>query len=187
VRTEAGKDLNELSAIAAGTGPGSYTGLRIGLSAAKGLCFGLDAPISGMPTLEILVYELRSGQLKFDAADVLHPMIDARRMEVFSALFTSTGSAISESRPVLLSDEQCAALPSDKLHIVFGDGADKATELWARHAHIQHVPGVRPSALGLSACAHAYFLRNAFSDLAYLVPEYGKEANVAQPKAQRPQ
>ena len=178
VMREAGKGMHDLNAVAVGIGPGSYTGLRIGLSAAKGLCFALDIPLIGLGTLDVLTHELRaSGAAPVDPG-VLHPMVDARRMEVFTRPMEGPGILGSAARPLILDDAWCMSLPTDRVHLVFGDGADKATDLWARHAHILHVTGIRPSARGLATAAADAFHRKAFADLAYLVPDYGKDANV---------
>jgi len=181
VMREAGKELKEIDAVAVGIGPGSYTGLRIGLSAAKGLCFALDVPLIGLGTLDVLGYELLGSGYMTNAKDVLHPMVDARRMEVFAKQLDQHAKANGEARPVVLDDAWCTALDVGHRHIVFGDGADKATDLWSKHACIAYAPAIRPSVRGLSAMADLAFERKDFADLAYLVPDYGKEANVTQP------
>jgi len=176
VLREAGIAMSGLDAVAVGIGPGSYTGLRIGLSAAKGLCFALRIPIIGIGTLETLV----GASGRRDGA--LFPMIDARRMEVFTQRF-SDGEA-GEERPLVLDDawaEQVGACT------VFGDGADKADALWAKHAGVTHVHGIRPHARAMVALAEQRLREGRTDELAYLVPRYGKEAKVTQPKkAQRP-
>lgn len=182
VMREAGVGLNDLDAVAVGVGPGSYTGLRIGLSAAKGLCFALDIPLIGLATLDVLAHELRASVGVPSETDVLHPMIDARRMEVFTRTMEGPGIHASAAKPLILEDAWCVSLLTDRVHLVFGDGADKATELWPKHAHIQHVPGIRPSARGLATAAAEAFQQKDFADLAYLVPDYGKDANVTAPK-----
>ena len=180
VMQEAGRELKDLDAIAVGTGPGSYTGLRIGLSAAKGLCFALGKPLIGIGTLEILLAELRSGYHAFGPSDRLFPMVDARRMEVYTKPFDASGAQLAGTAPLILDDAWCAERQEQGRTFVFGDGADKATELWERFPEMVHVPGIKPAMHGLSKCAAERFAEKQFSDLAYLVPEYGKPANVAQ-------
>lgn len=177
----AGRELKELDAVAVGIGPGSYTGLRIGLSAAKGLCFALDVPLIGLGTLDVLGHELLGSGTALDVNDVLHPMVDARRMEVFTKQLDHHANADSGARPMVLDEVWCTALDPGRRHIVFGDGADKATELWATHQHIVYVSGIRPSVCGLSRLAEIAYGRKDFADLTCLVPDYGKEANVTQP------
>jgi tRNA threonylcarbamoyladenosine biosynthesis protein TsaB len=181
VMDDAGLPLARLDAVAVGIGPGSYTGLRIGLSAAKGLCFALDKPLIGMGTLDVLCHQLRSAE-ELGPTDRLQPMIDARRMEVFTRTFDTAVVPLSDTAPYILSDGWSEAQPRDRRTLVFGDGADKAAVLWSPYEHLRHVVGVRPSVHGLARCAEAHFREGRFSDLAYLVPDYGKEANVAQPK-----
>jgi len=181
VMEEAGLSLNELDAVAVGIGPGSYTGLRIGLSAAKGLCYALDKPLIGFSTLQVLVHSaLRSG---VEADAVLWPMIDARRMEVFTQPFAADGRTLGPVTPVILSEEWVAAAEGPR--VVFGDGADKAADLWKNGSTIRHLPGIRPTAAAAFVEVERRFAEGAFDDHAYLVPEYGKAANVAQPKSTR--
>jgi tRNA threonylcarbamoyladenosine biosynthesis protein TsaB len=181
VLKDAGKSLRDLDAVAVGIGPGSYTGLRIGLSAAKGLCFALDIPLIGLGTLDVLAHELVRTGFVAQASDVLHPMVDARRMEVFTKELDAGCGSLGPARPVVLDDAWCAALTPGHRHIVFGDGADKALELWSSHPDPVHVISIRPSMHGLTVAAHLAFRKKAFADLAYLVPDYGKDANVTQP------
>src|SRR5436190_8235185 len=175
VMAEAGPALPDLDAVAVGIGPGSYTGLRIGLSAAKGLCYALDKPLIGLSTL---------GTLTRSALDVgatgpqLWPMIDARRMEVFTQAFDGEGLATGQAMPLVLNEEWAAAAQG---RMVFGDGADKAASLWEGRAGITFVRGIRPSAVAMFTEAGRRFSTKSFDDLAYLVPEYGKAANVTQP------
>lgn len=176
VLREAGCAMNELNAVAVGIGPGSYTGLRIGLSAAKGLCFALHIPIIGIGTLETLVSAsgIRDG--------VLFPMIDARRMEVFTQRYAE-GMA-GEEHPLVLDEAWAQQVGACS---VFGDGADKAEALWMKHVGITHLRDIRPHARAMVALAEQRLLEGLIDDLAYLVPRYGKEAKVTQPKkAQRP-
>lgn len=176
VMSEAGSSLKELDAVAVGIGPGSYTGLRIGLSAAKGLCYALEIPIVGISTLRALHAAARTRQpsMTVDA----WPMIDARRMEVFTQQFGADGQAIDAPAPVVLDGDWAS---SHAPALVFGDGADKAGDLWLREG-ITHIPGIRPHASAMALEAEQRFAQGSFDDLAYLVPTYGKAANVTQPK-----
>lgn len=177
VLADAGVRFADLHAVAVGTGPGSYTGLRIGLSAAKGLCFALDKPLIGMGTLEVLLHQVFATQ-QLPGASRLVPMVDARRMEVYTRAFDGAGQPLDTTRPVELDEAWCAAqVPGT---VVFGDGADKAAALWRQFPHLVHVPGIRPAVQGLARCAQGYAAAGRYGDLAYLVPEYGKPANVAQ-------
>ena len=169
--------LSDIDAVAVGIGPGSYTGLRIGLSAAKGLCYALDRPIIGIPTLATLVQAARNTHGPFTAEP--WPMIDARRMEVFTQAFTSTGGPIGVVSPLVLDTSFTGV---EVTRLVFGDGADKASELWSGATNVDHLPGVVPSARHMLPLAEERFRSARFDDLAYLIPDYGKEANVTQPR-----
>lgn len=182
VLREAGVEMRALSAVAVGVGPGSYTGLRIGLSAAKGLCYALEIPLIGMSTLDVLVHELLSRTTALPADAVLMPMVDARRMEVFTLEADHDGTHRSEARPLVLEEEWATSLPQGRTTLVFGDGADKAAMWWEGRSGVLHVAGIRPAHHGLSRLAGALHANGAFSDLAYLVPDYGKPANVTQPR-----
>lgn len=177
---EANATMRSLEAVAVGIGPGSYTGLRIGLSAAKGFCYALGVPIIGVNTLHTLVAALgasteaaRRNEQRDTINDQLHPMIDARRMEVFTG---------DPPRGLVLSEEWIATLDPSRRHIAFGDGADKAVDLWKSQDRVTHVPGIRPLARAMAGLAMERFDAQRFDDLAYLVPLYGKEPNVTQAK-----
>lgn len=181
VMAEAECDLRKLDAVAVGIGPGSYTGSRIGLSAAKGLCFALDRPIIGISTLRTLCERAKAmGAVPFESTDTFNPMVDARRMEVFTQSCNADGMPLEEMAPLIL-DEAWAGQEGVK-RFVFGDGADKATALWKDQPTIVQIPGVRPSAGAMAREAERCFTAKEFDDLAYLVPAYGKAANVTQSK-----
>ena len=171
VLDEAGVAMHRLDAIAVGTGPGSYTGLRIGLSAAKGLCYALGKPIIGISTLATLVQaaQQRHGPL----AGTRWPMVDARRMEVFTRPFGPHGDPLAAAAPLVLDDAWAGRSAG---HVVFGDGADKAVHLWRAHPAVAHLPGIRPTAAAMLGIATQRFHAGDLDDLAYLVPTYGKEA-----------
>jgi tRNA threonylcarbamoyladenosine biosynthesis protein TsaB len=177
VLKEAGSTLSDVDAFAVGIGPGSYTGLRIGVSAAKGWCFALDRPLIGISTLRTLVEAALDHDI--DPKATLWPMVDARRMEVFTQSFDPSGEIRGASTPAILDGIWIEG--AGKGAVVFGDGADKAADLWKEY-QIRHLEGVRPSAALMIPIAERRFQAKEFDDLAYLVPEYGKPANVTQPR-----
>jgi tRNA threonylcarbamoyladenosine biosynthesis protein TsaB len=176
VMAEAGLNLKDLQAVAVGIGPGSYTGLRIGLSAAKGLCYVLGVPLLGISTLHTIAQAALAGGRDFDGE--VWPMVDARRMEVFTQPHDASGSARAPHAPLVLSEEWAVQRPA----LVCGDGADKAVELWSNAPTIVHLPGVHPTAAAMFTEAERRMAMEQFDDLAYLVPDYGKAANVTQPR-----
>ncbi len=178
VLAEAGLSFTDIDAIAVGIGPGSYTGSRIGVSAAKGWSYALNIPIIGITTLRTLVEgALASG---IAGAKELWPMIDARRMEVFTQPFSAKGKILGAMEPVIIDQAWIAQRPAGT--IVFGDGADKAVEFWNPNNTIVHLPQITASAKLMLKEADRRMIAKEFDDLAYLVPSYGKPANVTQPK-----
>lgn len=180
VLAEAGAGWKDVAAVAVGIGPGSYTGLRIGLSAAKGWCFARAIPLFGLPTLEVLSHQLAAEAPMMPVGAAWWPMVDARRMEVFTACFDQVEERVGPSAPLILDEAWVAQRTAEGPLVVFGDGADKAVELWAGRSDVLHMPGIQPAAAGLARCAAQHVAKRSPADLAYLVPDYGKAANVTQ-------
>lgn len=169
----------KLDAVAVTTGPGSYTGLRIGLSEAKGLCFGLDVPLIGISTLELLVTTVMFRE--FWDEDVLFvPMIDARRKEVFTGVYDLALNHVMTPQPLILEENSFEAF-NDKKLILCGNGADKAVEI-IKHPKSQFIPRIKPEAVNMMALSERAFRNNNFIDLAYSTPEYLKEFQATTPK-----
>ncbi len=156
----------DLAAISVSSGPGSYTGLRIGLSTAKGLCFALNIPLIALSTLSMLTESVR---FSFPASFFI-PMIDARRMEVFAAVYDANGDLIREAKPEILELESFAEFEP---FFFFGDGALKAREIW-QHRKATFIDVSFPSAQFQVRQAWHKFKLNQFEDLAYFTPEYVK-------------
>lgn len=166
----------KIDAVAVSIGPGSYTGLRIGLSLAKGLCFGLNVPLIAVPTLQIIAVKAMFRNFDFQGNELLMPMIDARRMEVYTALYDFHFNEIIESQPMILSEDTLNLLPSDKEVYFMGEGSEKAVEL-LQGAHIHHMPGVKIYARDMVALSEKFFREENFADTGYCVPLYLKEYN----------
>lgn len=162
-----------ISAVALSAGPGSYTGLRIGASLAKGLCFGLGLPLIAIDTLELIAHQAIS-QLPEGSHALLHPMIDARRMEVYTATFSASGERISEDHPLILEADQ--PLPTEAgRHIFVGDGASKVRGLWEGFDYEVWDEGFAPLAKGMVHLAAHAFREKRFVDIAYWTPNYLKD------------
>ncbi len=163
--------ISELSAVGVGIGPGSYTGLRIGLSSAKGICYALEIPLVGVSSLEILYQTLRLSEIesKTEAAARYFPMLDARRMEVYTAEFDARGQRSSPDRPMILTEE-VPAHPGR----CFGDGSFKAQALLEEKGH-QVLNGPLPSARGMGDAIFSRWKAGDFEDLRALNPSYLKE------------
>jgi tRNA threonylcarbamoyladenosine biosynthesis protein TsaB len=160
-------------AVAVSSGPGSYTGLRIGLSLAKGLCFGFDIPLISVPTLEILASKVI--RQTPPAVDALYcAMLDARRMEVYAAIFDAAGRPVRETMADIVdADTYAAFLASHKVYF-FGSGAAKCKETIASPQAV-FVDNIHPLAVDMIPLADALFHAGRFEDTAYFEPFYLKE------------
>ena len=161
------KTLKDLNAISVSIGPGSYTGLRIGLAVAKGLCYGLNIPIISIETLDSL---LEIGNQKY-LSDTLCAVIDARRMEVYSKIKSPQGKVLSDASATIVEDDTFSFCEP---FICFGDGAQKLLELWSDRS-ITIDKDIKLSASGQVQLAIEKYRNEVFDDLAYLKPMYLKE------------
>ncbi len=169
-------------AIAVSIGPGSYTGLRIGLSEAKGLAFGLNVPLIGVNTLQLMAVSTMFNHF-IDEENVLYvPMIDARRMEVYTAAYAPSLEAVLEPQARILDEHSFDAL-LDKGHtlILMGNGSDKARQVLTRDG-VRFVDGVKPVAVDMMALAEKAYREQDFIDVAYSTPLYLKEFQAIKPK-----
>lgn len=156
-----------IDAVAISSGPGSYTGLRIGVSAAKGLCFALGKPLISVPTLQIL-----ASQITGDNHYII-PMLDARRMEVYSAVFDDHFNEIQVTEAKIL-DENSYLEWLDKGKVVFlGDGSDKFSEI-CHHSNAFFVKNAFPQAKDMIQYAFRKFEAKTFENIAYFEPNYLK-------------
>jgi tRNA threonylcarbamoyladenosine biosynthesis protein TsaB len=172
---EADLSVNNLDAIAVGKGPGSYTGLRIGISAAKGLCFGSGVPLIAINTLQIL-YQQVMADLPFRTnADTLYcPMIDARRMEVFTCLYDQQGDVIDPTAARIIDNITFKQHLSERTILFFGSGMEKCREVVA-HPNAIFIPGIYPHASALARLAEISYRQQNFENLAYFEPYYLKD------------
>jgi len=161
--------INELSAISVSKGPGSYTGLRIGVSAAKGLCFALDIPLISLSTLLIL-----SKQIKIEKGLIV-PVLDARRDEVYSAVYDSKYNLIQEEKPEIINkDSFKQLLKDDKLHLI-GSGQEKCKYLLLKNSNLIFLNNNSyPSSKEMAILSYKKFTNSDFEDLAYFEPAYLK-------------
>lgn len=171
-----------LDAVAVSMGPGSYTGLRIGLSEAKGLAYALDIPLIGVKTLELLATRVMFSTDDVDPDSILVPMIDARRMEVFTAAYDFGLNELYEPGPMIIDENSYSDLiATGRPVLLFGDGASKAAEV-LKASNVVYVPDVVPLAVDMVALAERNFVRREFVDIAYSTPLYLKEFQATKPK-----
>jgi len=164
---EASLDFSDLTAISVSQGPGSYTGLRIGVSAAKGLCYALDIPLIAVDTLEVLASQLKISE------GIIIPMIDARRMEVYSAIFDANGEKTRETKAEII-DEKSYEEINEKIHLI-GDGAMKFKEILTDNKFIFYPEIVYPSAKEMSRLSFEKHKKSDTVDVAYFEPFYLKD------------
>lgn len=173
----------KLDAVAVSQGPGSYTGLRIGLSEAKGLAYALDVPMIGVETLQLLATRVMFSSDAIDPDSIFIPMIDARRMEVYTAAYDFGLGALLEPQALILDENSYADLKaSGRPLLFFGSGAEKAVPLFADCPRAQYLAGVEPLAVDMVALAELAYARRNFIDTAYSTPIYLKEFQATTPK-----
>lgn len=173
--TEAQVKAEDLSAIAVSKGPGSYTGLRIGVSAAKGLCYALDVPLIAIPTLEALAHQVKT------KSGLIVPILDARRMEVYSAIFSADYKAIRATEAQILDAESFAKeLEIHQVHFI-GNGVEKTKSI-ITHSNAIFIESKLPSAKEMGGLAFHKYQKQNFEDVAYFEPYYLKDFVALKPK-----
>lgn len=168
---ETGIALATLDAVAVSGGPGSYTGLRIGVSAAKGICYALGKPLISVGTLEAMAHGMKN---EAQPGDLLCPMIDARRMEVYCALFDHEARQTGEVKPLVLDENSFAEKLAEKRILFSGDGMPKSRALLSRFPNAVFTESGMPSSVHLLPVAEAKLAAKAFEDVAYFEPFYLK-------------
>ncbi|MBD3748811.1 MAG: tRNA (adenosine(37)-N6)-threonylcarbamoyltransferase complex dimerization subunit type 1 TsaB [Sphingobacteriales bacterium] len=180
---KADKKFQDLEAIAVSMGPGSYTGLRIGVSTAKGLCYALDIPLIAVNTLEAMSSGFVANHFSVNSQTLFCPMIDARRMEVYCAIFNAETQQIQETKAEIIDEHSFKHLLTSNIIYFFGDGATKCESVLGLHLNARVIDDFENSARHLTRLAHEKFLKNEFEDVAYFEPFYlkdfiaGKKAN----------
>lgn len=175
---EVGIALRDLDAVAVSSGPGSYTGLRIGVSTAKGMGYSLDKPLISVPSLEVMLEAVRG---KFEGAYMLCPMMDARRMEVYTQMEDQEGNVIWKLQPKILDEHSFAKI--EPTVYLFGDGMPKFREI-AHQNNLIFLEDIYPDAQHMGRIAWNKFQSGDFEDLAYFEPNYLKEWRTTTPKNQ---
>lgn len=176
VLTEAKLTFKDLDAVAVSKGPGSYTGLRIGVSAAKGICFAMDIPLISVPTLQVLAKQLKVGE-----DELIIPMLDARRMEVYTQVFNASHTALDETNALVLEPTSFEFLAKkNKLHFI-GNGTAKFKEI-SSLKNITFYLDAAVSASQMVNLATLKFIRIEVENVAYFEPYYLKDFVAGKPK-----
>ena len=168
-------ELTELKAIAVSKGPGSYTGLRIGVSAAKGLCFALDIPLIAIDTLQALALSTSISK------GLIIPLLDARRMEVYSAVFNSENKINREVRAEIISEDSFSTYLNEQEVYFVGDGVEKCKGI-ITHNNATFIDDKLPSANEMSKLSFEKYKKNDIEDVAYFEPFYLKDFVAIKPK-----
>ena len=182
VMEEAKIDYPQLDAVAVSQGPGSYTGLRIGVSTAKGICYAADLPLMAIDTLEAMAYGMKDklgSQIGPD--DLLIPMIDARRMEVYASVFDANLNKITDTAALVIDENSFEDLRKDHRLWLFGDGAPKLSKLFENQPNIHIIDGFKPSAAYMKVLAERALQQQQFVDVAYFEPFYLKDFIAGKP------
>ena len=171
----------KLDAVAVSMGPGSYTGLRIGLSEAKGLAYALDIPLIGVDTLQLMCTGVMFSQAELSEDVLFAPMIDARRMEVYTGVYDLALNPLVAPTPLILEPDSYEKWLDRGEVLFFGNGSDKARDV-IQHPNARFIPDVKPLAVDMLALAEKAYREGDFIDRAYSVPFYLKDFQATKPK-----
>lgn len=180
-----GVQFNELTAVAVSKGPGSYTGLRIGVAAAKGLCYALNIPLIAINTLQSMTAFLMSRDIKKfqpEESFLFAPLIDARRMEVYTAVFNKQLHFIEDTKAEIITQDSFKAYTKENKIVFFGDGESKSKPVLQQLGNALFVEDFKTSALGMVTLAYTIFEEKKFEDIAYFEPFYLKDFVSTQPR-----
>ncbi len=183
---ENGLTPNDLDAIAVSMGPGSYTGLRIGVSTAKGLCYGSNLPLIAVSTLQAMTVPLLRdeaiiSQLGDPEASIFCPMIDARRMEVYTAFYSYKNEELRKVSAEIIDEESFVSDLAKNEIVFFGDGSSKCQSS-LQSSNAIFVDDITPTAIGMIELSEAKYKIEAFEDVAYFEPFYLKDFVATTPK-----
>ena len=175
------EEHKQLDAVAVSLGPGSYTGLRIGLSFAKGICFSLNIPLIGISTLKILSTKAMFKYPDWQGTEKIVPMIDARRMEVYTACYNPDLSEYINEQPLILDHESFNQLFNFEKILFIGDGSKKFETLYKGNNGVWLGDDL-PDAKDMSSLAELAYIKEDFIDAAYSTPNYLKDFHTTTPK-----
>ncbi len=177
---ENGLRKDQLSAVVVSSGPGSYTGLRIGTATAKGICYALNIPFISLNSLLLMAQEVIDLELKVETNALLCPMLDARRMEVYCMLLNPDLGVFKETEAKVLDENSFADLLENRDIFFFGDGSEKFKTI-VKNSNAKFIEGVKPSASVLGRLGYQKFLSKQFENLAFYEPFYLKDFIIKKP------
>jgi len=191
VLQQAKMNISEIDAVAVSKGPGSYTGLRIGVSTAKGLCYSLDKPLIAVDTLKYLSLAVSSGNFNSSRSaseelpTLFCPMLDARRMEVYCAIYNAEGIAVNGISAEIIDEHSFSDILNANQLVFFGDGSAKCKEVLSTNKNAFFIDDIVPSAKDMIGLSEYAFNKNQFEDVAYFEPFYLKDFVAGKKKAER--
>jgi tRNA threonylcarbamoyladenosine biosynthesis protein TsaB len=185
VLQQANIKINDVDAIAVSKGPGSYTGLRIGVSTAKGLSYSLDKPLIAINTLQSLAHSVASRFFKaeYESEFLFCPMIDARRMEVYCALYDKYNNCVMPTSALIIDENSFDEYIRSKYFYFFGDGAEKCKNIISSEAI--YLKEELPSAKNMIPLSEQAYNKNEFEDVAYFEPFYLKDFVAGKKKGEK--
>ncbi len=178
VSEESGIALKDLDAVVVSEGPGSYTGLRIGVSTAKGLCYALQKPLIAISSLKSMAFEMSKRHP--ESGNLFCPMIDAMRMEVYASIFDVSNNEIRKTQADIVDAETYLSYLTDHPIYFFGDGAEKCKSVLSQHPNA-HFEKLLPSVSQMISLGEQAFAKKQFVDLAYFEPFYLKDFIAGKP------
>jgi tRNA threonylcarbamoyladenosine biosynthesis protein TsaB len=170
-----GISIKTIDAVAISKGPGSYTGLRIGVSTAKGLCFALNKPLIGIDTLKSMVVGMMKNSKLAESGTLFCPMIDARRMEVYTALYDTALNEVAPVTAKIIDESSFSKILSNQIVYFAGDGEKKCRMLLAVHPNARFIEQEVVSAANMALISKDAFDNRLFEDIAYFEPYYLKD------------
>ena len=176
---ESGIKMNDLQAVSVSKGPGSYTGLRIGVSLAKGICYGAQIPLLSVPTLEAMA---QHPILKEDNESHLVPMLDARRMEVYACVLSPNYQVFTPTSAVVIDENSFSSLLEHSKAVFFGPGMEKCKDVLTQHSNANFKDDILPSSAYMAAISEEKFNASQFENTAYFEPFYLKDFVAGKPK-----
>ncbi len=180
--SDATPKLNEIDAVAVSSGPGSYTGLRIGVSTAKGICYAINKPLIAIDSMHIMTQPIVANyESNGEPTTVFCPLMDARRMEVYTAVFNQKLELIEAISAKIVDESTFTSWLENHKVIFFGNGADKCKEV-IQHNNTEFLDDCHPLAKNLAPLAEQYFSEGKFEDVAYFEPFYLKDFVATTPK-----
>jgi tRNA threonylcarbamoyladenosine biosynthesis protein TsaB len=181
VRQASKLDFKQLSAVAVASGPGSYTGLRIGVSTAKALCYALNIPLVAVETLDIMAYQVQTSRNRNQNNQEFYcPMIDARRMEVYCKVFDESLNVIQPVEAKIIDEHSFDDVMSESTLIFFGDGSSKCKEILT-NPNAVFMENIFPAASMLGELAHKKFIEGIVEDVVHFEPFYLKDFLIKKP------